>query len=117
MASARRDIDIEQNATFAKRFFIVNKADGSPFDLTAYDLGGEAQVRESAISAVVLASFTVDIPSPATSGEVRYSMSAADAASIPVGVKSWDLFLLSTTLGRWRVLRGDARVHPTVTRP
>jgi hypothetical protein len=116
MASARRDIDIEQNATFAKRFFIVNKADGSPFDLTAYDLGGEAQVRESALSSVVLASFTVDIPSPATSGEVRYSMSATDTASLPVGVKEWDLFLLSSSLGRWRVLRGHATVRPTVSK-
>jgi hypothetical protein len=114
--SARRDIVIQQNATFAKRFFIVHKSDGSPFDLTPYDLGGVAQVREKAASGKVLADFIVTLPNPLTSGEVAYGMFPAGTAAIPLGVKEWDLILKSSTLGRWRVLHGHATIVPTVTR-
>ena len=118
MGAAVKNITIEQGATFAKRFFVVNKSDGSPFDLSGYE-SGEAQVRESATSKTILGSFTVVIPNPPSTGEVRYAMTDTDTAALPIGVKVWDLFLVgsvSSALGKWRILAGQANIIPTVTR-
>ena len=118
MGAAVKNITIERGATFAKRFFVVNKSDQSPFDLTGYE-SGEAQVRESATSKTILGSFTVVIPDPPSTGEVRYIMTDTDTAALPTGIKQWDLFLIgsvSSGLGRWRILAGDANIIPTVTR-
>ena len=117
MGAAVKNITIERGATFAKRFFVVNKADQSPFDLSGYE-SGEAQVRESPTAKTILGSFTVVIPDPPT-GEVRYVLTDADTAALPIGTKSWDLFLIgsvSSALGRWRILAGNAIIIPTVTR-
>ena len=118
MGAANKNITIERGATFAKRFFIVNKSDGSPFDLSGYE-SGEAQVRESATAKTVLGEFTVVIPSPQTSGEVRYAMDDETSEDLPIGIKEWDLFLIgsvSSGLGRWRILAGKATIINTVTR-
>jgi hypothetical protein len=117
MGAAVKNITIERGATFAKRFFVVNKADQSPFDLSGYE-SGEAQVRENPTSKTVLGNFTVVIPDPPT-GEVRYVMTDTDTAALPIGVKVWDLFLVgsvSSALGKWRILAGQANIIPTVTR-
>ena len=119
MAAAKKNITIERGAVFAKRFFIVNKSDGSPFDLSGYASAGESQIRDKAVSKSVLGNITVLIPSPKTSGEVRYSMSDEETEDLPIGIKEWDLFLIGTTssgLGRWRILAGQAQIVPSVSR-
>jgi hypothetical protein len=118
MAAATKNLTIERGSTFTKRFFVVNKADNSAFDLTGYT-SGEAQIRESATSKIILGSFTVTIPSPPTSGEVRYTMDDETTADLPIGIKQWDLFLVgsgSSGLGRWRILAGDVNIIPTVSK-
>ena len=118
MGAAKKNITIERGANFAKRFFIVHKSDQSPFDLTGYE-SGEAQIREHATSKIILGTLTVTIPNPPSSGEVRYIISDTDSANLPLGIKQWDLFLIgsvSSGLGRWRILAGDAKIIPTVSR-
>ena len=117
MGAAYKNITIERGATFAKRFFIVNKANKLPFDLSGYEYG-EAQIRENPTSKTILGVFTVVIPDPPT-GEVRYVMIDDITAQLPIGIKVWDLFLVgsvSSALGRWRILAGQANIIPTVTR-
>ena len=119
MGAARKDITIERGAVFAKRFFIVNKADQSPFDLSNYESAGEAQIRERAVAKTVLGNITVFLPDPKTAGEVRYSMADSDTTDLPLGIKEWDLFLIGTPssgLGRWRILAGQCKIVPTVSR-
>ncbi len=119
MGAARKDITIERGAVFAKRFFIVNKADQSPFDLSNYEDFGEAQIRERAAAKAILGTIQVFLPSPKTAGEVRYSMTDDLTADLPLGIKEWDLFLIGTAssgLGRWRILAGQAKIVPTVSR-
>ncbi len=116
MAAAAFNIIIEQGATYAQRFFIVNQSDLSPFDLTLYDNGGIAQIRETAKSTSILGTFTVTLPNPRTSGEIDLSMAYTNTTLIPLGTKDWDLIIKSSTLGFWRILAGKASVIPIVSK-
>jgi hypothetical protein len=128
MPAAHYDITIEQGATFELPLsFQVESSSVNPtlitMDLTGYT--ARSQVRDYYDHPTVLAEMTVDFGtygsgiltgSVAASGSIVLSLTADQTEALPPIHAVWDLKLYIGS-EEIRVLNGEARIRPSVTRP
>jgi len=129
MPAAHYDITIEQGATFELPLVLqVESSSVNPtlinMDLTGYT--ARSQIRDHYNHPDVLAEMTIDFGSGgsgittgsvASSGSIVLSLTASQTDALPSCVHSvWDLKLYIGDV-ELRVLEGEARIHPSVTRP
>lgn len=114
------DLTINQGSTYALDIPGINRADGSPLDITGYTL--RAQLRRRVADTSLLVNFTTAIVTPAV-GACRLSLTAAQTAALPSsGSKDlpiacvYDFEIESPTGVVSRVLEGAAFISPEVTR-
>jgi hypothetical protein len=108
---------IEQGANWLLTLTLTD-SDGEALDLTNYT--GAAQIRETTISATVLATPTVTFAIPRSSGVVSLSLTAEQTAAITTTGVSWqktsnyiwEFYLTATDGTVIRVLNGFANVSP-----
>ncbi len=79
------DVDMKQGATLSVEHTLTNPAGTGRFDLTGCQLRG--QVRKTALSSTVVASFNTSINSPATAGVYQFWLTDEQTAAIPCGEK------------------------------
>lgn len=108
--SARVHILIEQGATFAAAFGLVDEAN-DPVDLTPYD--GSCQIRKHWASANSAANVSVSL---ASNGIMTLSLTANQTATMTGGRYVYDVILTDQSNNRIRLIEGTATVTPSVTR-
>ena len=101
---------IVQGEVFTKT--VVYKINGSPVDLTGYT--GDSQIRAGYKS--VATDLTIAFTSPRSSGELTFSLTAAQTAALSYTTGVWDLFLTSPTSGRFQLLAGTPTIREAATR-
>jgi hypothetical protein len=126
MSAGRYDIILEQGATFDLPLRYLDSL-GTPVNLTGYS--ARMQVRE-APAAVLLVEFNSSYSANGTiflsgaaedrsdgaNGNIRVFMSAANSAALPRFSGRYDLELSDTTGYVVRLLEGQFRVEPEITR-
>ena len=119
MAAAKYNITIEQGATFSLKLTI--KSPGvtpTPIDITSWAFAG--QVRSSALSSTILATFTFTILNQITNtGEVLVTLSETETAAIPAtcSTSNFAYDIEATVSGAVkRLLQGTAIFSAEVTR-
>ena len=123
MAAGIHKFLIEQGASFSQTLVLKDGSDAL-IDLTGLTFTGK--IRRTATSGDVIATFTCEVSSPETDGEVVVSMTATETAAIPVVKNSqaskqlteyaYDIESVngSDEVVRW--LEGVVEVSPEVTR-
>lgn len=126
MSAGRYDIVLEQGATFDLPLRYVDSAGGG-VDLSSYS--ARMQVREAPQSALlvefnsdltangaILMSGAAEDREDGANGNLRIFMSAANAAALPRFVGRYDLELVDSTGYVIRLLEGQFRIEPEITR-
>jgi hypothetical protein len=143
MTAAKRDLYIEQGATFSRGFFwyhpqkdiggnIVRDSNGKPVPGLPYDLTGwrgRMQIRESVESDAIITAttenglivFGLDPDNPGadpdtTNGRVDILLSAADTDLLDITYGVYDLKVYDPGEIEHRLLEGNANISPAVTR-
>jgi hypothetical protein len=116
MAAAKRNITIEQGATY--RYSLIWKdSDGVPVDLSGYI--ARMQVRKMFTSddtLLDLSSANGDIVLGGVLGTIEIEASAADTALITDKVGVYDVELESSSGVVTRIIEGSVTIKPEVTR-
>jgi hypothetical protein len=126
MSAGRYDIILEQGATFDLPLTYRDPA-GTPVDLTGYT--ARMQVREAPASSV-LVEFNSDLTAngfifitgsaenreDGANGNIRILLSSANAAALPRFQGRYDLELEDATGYVIRLLEGQFRVEPEITK-
>ncbi len=126
MAAGRYDITLEQGATFDLPLR-YRAPSGTPVDLTGYS--AKMQVREAPASAVFV-EFNSQLTSngfiwltgsaenreDGANGNLRIFMTAANSAALPRFAGRYDLELRDSAGYVTRLLEGQFRVEPEITR-
>lgn len=89
----------------------------TPIDVTGYD--ARLQVRKSASSDTVIASFTVDdgrVSIGGANGAITLSMTAADSAALPAGSYVYDFEIIDDSGNVFLAMSGDCVIVAEVTR-
>jgi hypothetical protein len=126
MSAGRYDIILEQGATFDLPLHYRDPA-GVPIDLSGYS--ARMQVRESAESTVlvefnssltangaILLNGAAEDREDGANGNIRIFMSAANSAALPRFSGRYDLELADSSSYTIRLLEGQFRVEPEITR-
>jgi hypothetical protein len=126
MAAGRYDITLEQGATFDLPLTYRDPA-GNAVDLTGYS--ARMQVREAPASSVlvefnsalsangfILLSGSAEDREDGANGNLRIFLSAANAAALPRFAGRYDLELADGSGYVIRLLEGQFRVEPEITR-
>lgn len=111
-APAAHNLTIVQGDDFSETFTFKDSA-GAAINLTGYTFA--AQVRPTAASAVVTATFTVAITS-AAGGTITLTLARAATALLLPGTYRWDLEWTDTLDKKRTLLNGAATVVEEVTR-
>ena len=113
MSAARYNLIIDQGSDFALEFVV--KESGSAKNLTGY--AARAQIRPTAASSTLTATFTCTIETP-TNGVVKAALASATTAALTPGRYVYDLEIHTTggTEIVTRLLQGDVTVSAEVTR-
>jgi hypothetical protein len=126
MSAGRYDIVLEQGATFDLPLRYLDNA-GTPVNLSSYS--ARMQVREAPDS-VLLVEFNSALTangaifmngaaedrSDGANGNIRVFMSAANSAALPRFSGRYDLELVDSSSYTIRLLEGQFRVEPEITR-
>ena len=115
MAAAKRNLKIEQGATFRKP--LIWKADGIAVDLTGWT--ARMQIRPTIESDVIIAELTTEndgiaIDGPA--GKISLYIGAAQTAAMNFETAVYDLELVDSQGDVFRLLYGSVSLSPEVTR-
>lgn len=113
MPAAKYDITLEQNASW-KKTILVSKENKQPKSLVGYT--GKAQIRSTPESTLVLEEFHLEFVEPRTSGRVSFSLSATETAALVFTTAAYDLFIVSPTGIKSKLLKGSVTVVPSVTK-
>jgi hypothetical protein len=121
MPAAEYDLTIEQGTTFTRTLTLAD-AEGVATDLTGCTAAGKIRKKYSSTSAA--ATFTVAFAADRTTGELTFSLSAAQTAAIEAGesVDSansqyvWDLEMTWADSTVDRILQGKVSISPEATK-
>ena len=106
------NIFIDQGANFATTV-TINDGNGSALDLTGYT--ALAQIRKTYESTSAI-SFTANIESPATLGQITISLTSTQTAALEYGRYVYDLIITDSSGVITRVVEGIATINPSVSR-
>lgn len=116
MTAGRRDITIEQGATFTYNL-IWKDSDGSPIDLTGYT--ARMQVRKNYNTSDTLLDLTTEngaITLGGSLGTIAVVGAADDTSAIDARTGVYDLELVSAGGTVTRLIEGKVTINPEVTR-
>lgn len=116
--STRRDITIEQYATFVMDEFVLRDSDGDPVNLNSYT--AEFSIRRTPGSDTELLNATSEageIVLGGSSGTINMTLLPADTALLPAGSWRYDLVVTSPASVKTRALEGMAIVSPGIVKP
>jgi len=122
MAAGRYNILIEQGATFNLQLFLKD-ANGDPIDVAGWT--GCGQIRRTHNDNSPVQEFTVTFPLPTTDGQVLIALTPSQTQGIAVDRQSnatgpqiyyYDIFLTRADGFVFRLIEGEAKVSPSITR-
>jgi len=116
MTAARRNIIIEQGATFTYNL-IYKDSEGTPVNLTGYT--ARMQVRKNVNSSDTLLDLNTEngaIVLGGSAGTIDITASATETASINSKIGAYDLEIESSSGVVKRLVEGDVTINPEVTR-
>ena len=111
MSAATYNLVIDQGSDFA--LDLVVKESGTALNLTNYS--GRAQLRTSVTASSASASFTVT-KTDAAAGKLKMELAAATSSAISAGQYVYDLEIESGGGTVTRLMEGNVKVTPEVTR-
>lgn len=111
--AATTNLTIDQGTTYSVTFTVTDET-GSTRDLTAYT--ARAQMRRSYYT-TSNTSFTVNITSPGTEGEITLSLSSNQTTGLRPGRYVYDVELVANASSTVeRIVEGIVTVYPEVTK-
>lgn len=111
------DLDVVQGSTFSAQLSVKN-ADGSPVNLTGYDVRGFIKYSYGSNSVLLNLNPVVNITAPLTkaSGVIDVRLTAAQTSTLPITVGVYDIETYNNDGEVNKVLDGKVRIHPEVTK-
>jgi len=114
MTAGTYDITIDQGSDYSLGITVKDSV-GDPLDLTGYS--ARAQLRPKKDSTILSASFTCEIGSPPTDGQITMTLANAISTAMTAGTYYYDLEVYTAGDGYVkRLIEGKARVKQEVTR-
>ena len=113
MSAGKYNIEIHQGVDYTQVVTIKTKADGTPIDFTGATIRG--QIRETAASTVVIASFTV-VNEDLANGTFVLNIPSATTTTLSFTTAVYDVEVQYPNGSVDRLLQGRAVFSPEVTR-